>query len=40
MRGGLQPGDIWTAILLGHVTRCTLSVWRFQQGKWRAIRVD
>jgi putative MATE family efflux protein len=37
---GLEPGDIWTAIVLGHVTRCTLSVLRFRQGKWRAIRVD
>ena len=36
----LQPGDIWLAILLGHATRCLLSVLRFRQGKWRAIRVD
>src|SRR2546427_2846106 len=36
----LQPTDIWTAIVLGHVTRCALSVLRFRQGKWRAIRVD
>jgi putative MATE family efflux protein len=37
---GLAPADIWLAILLGHVTRCGLSVLRFRQGKWRAIRVD
>ncbi|HEY8550212.1 MAG TPA: MATE family efflux transporter [Vicinamibacterales bacterium] len=37
---GLEPLDIWLAILLGHVTRSLLSVLRFRQGKWRAIRVD
>jgi putative MATE family efflux protein len=37
---GLQPADIWLAILCGHVTRCALSVLRFRQGKWRSIRVD
>jgi putative MATE family efflux protein len=37
---GLHPADIWTAILLGHITRCALSVVRFRQGKWRGIRVD
>lgn len=37
---GLTPTDIWLAILLGHVTRCTLSVVRFRQGRWRSIRVD
>jgi len=36
----LQPADIWLAILLGHATRCVLSVLRFRQEKWRAIRVD
>jgi putative MATE family efflux protein len=36
---GLRPADIWTAILLGHITRCALSVVRFRQGKWRGIRV-
>lgn len=36
----LEPSDIWTAILLGHVTRGALSVYRFHQGKWRQIRVD
>ena len=37
---GLHPGDIWLAILLGHATRCLLSVVRFRQGRWRHIRVD
>lgn len=37
---GLQPSDIWLAIVLGHVTRATLSVARFRQGKWRHIAVD
>jgi len=37
---GLDPIDIWVAILLGHVTRCTLSVVRFRQEKWRHIVVD
>jgi putative MATE family efflux protein len=36
----LQPIHIWIAILVGHVTRCALSVLRFNQGRWRAIRVD
>jgi MATE family, multidrug efflux pump len=30
---------IWTAILLGHITRCALSVLRFRQGKWRGIEL-
>ena len=37
---GLQPGDIWLAIVLGHVTRAALSVLRFRQGRWRHIQVD
>ena len=37
---GLQPVDIWSAILVGHATRCLLSVLRFRQGKWRNIRVE
>lgn len=36
----LDPIDIWIAILVGHLTRCTLSVWRFNQGGWRGIVVD
>lgn len=35
----LQPPDIWLAIVLGHFTRCVLTVARFRQGKWRAISV-
>jgi putative MATE family efflux protein len=36
----LEAHDIWLAIVLGHVTRATLSVTRFRQGKWRHIAVD
>lgn len=38
--GALDPLDIWVAILVGHVTRCALSVLRFNQGEWRGIVVD
>jgi putative MATE family efflux protein len=38
--GVLQPLHIWIAILIGHLTRCALSVLRFNQGKWRNIAVD
>jgi putative MATE family efflux protein len=38
--GGLEPGEIWLAIVVGHLTRCVLSVARFRQGKWRHIAVD
>ena len=38
--GTLNAMHIWVAILIGHVTRCTLNVIRFDQGKWRTIRVD
>jgi putative MATE family efflux protein len=37
---GLQPTDIWMAIVLGHLTRCALSFTRFRQQKWRHIEVD
>jgi putative MATE family efflux protein len=37
---GLEPAHIWTAIVVGHATRATLSVIRFRQGKWRSIAVD
>jgi putative MATE family efflux protein len=37
---GLEASDIWLAIVLGHLTRCVLSVGRFKQGKWRQIEVD
>ena len=36
----LQPIHIWIAILIGHATRCALSVLRFNQGKWQHIAVD
>jgi putative MATE family efflux protein len=36
---GLTPADIWLAILLGHITRSVLTVWRFRLGKWREIVV-
>ncbi|MCO4101293.1 MAG: MATE family efflux transporter [Gemmatimonas sp.] len=35
----LQTWHIWTAILMGHAMRCLLSVWRFEQGKWRKIQL-
>jgi putative MATE family efflux protein len=38
--GTLEPLDVWLAILAGHVVRCTLSVLRFNQGRWREIVVD
>jgi putative MATE family efflux protein len=37
---GLEAFHIWTAIVIGHATRATLSVLRFRQGKWRGIAVD
>ena len=37
---GLHPTDIWSAIVLGHLTRAVLSVLRFRQGRWRHIAVD
>jgi Na+-driven multidrug efflux pump len=36
----LKPIDIWIAILIGHATRCALSVLRFNQGRWRTIAVN
>ncbi|MDA1082672.1 MAG: MATE family efflux transporter [Gemmatimonadetes bacterium] len=36
----LEPIHIWFAILAGHMMRAGLSVWRFNQGKWRNIKVD
>jgi putative MATE family efflux protein len=38
--GTLHPIHIWLAILAGHATRCTLSVLRFNQGRWRNIAVN
>jgi len=37
--GHLQASGVWTAILVGHSTRCLLSLLRFRQGKWRHIEV-
>lgn len=36
----LTPLTIWLAILTGHITRCLLSILRFNQGQWRTIAVD
>jgi putative MATE family efflux protein len=38
--GELDPRDIWLAIVLGHLTRVTLSLGRFRQGRWRDIKVE
>jgi putative MATE family efflux protein len=38
--GTLEAIHIWLAILAGHIARCTLSVIRFLQGKWRNIAID
>ncbi|HEY3383457.1 MAG TPA: MATE family efflux transporter [Vicinamibacterales bacterium] len=38
--GRLTPGGIWTAVVLGHITRAGLSVLRFRQGRWRTIKVE
>ena len=40
LTGTLHPIHIWIAILVGHATRCALSVLRFNQGKWRGIAVN
>jgi putative MATE family efflux protein len=37
--GTLTAPDIWLAIVLGHITRCALTVIRFRQGRWRHIEV-
>ena len=37
--GRLTAGGIWTAIVLGHITRCALSVGRFRLQRWRGIAV-
>jgi Na+-driven multidrug efflux pump len=36
----LDPIDIWIAILVGHITRCALSMARFNQRKWQSIKVE
>ena len=38
--GQLHASQIWLAILLGHATRCVLSVGRFKQNKWQGIEVN
>jgi putative MATE family efflux protein len=38
--GKLDASGVWSAIVLGHLTRCSLSVLRFRQGKWRHIVVE
>jgi putative MATE family efflux protein len=38
--GHLSSAGVWTAILLGHFTRCVLTVARFKQAKWRTIVVE
>jgi putative MATE family efflux protein len=38
--GRLDASGVWSAIVLGHLTRCCLSVLRFKQGKWRHIVVE
>ena len=40
MTWGLEAWHIWLAILIGHMTRCGLSVIRFRQGDWRNIKVE
>lgn len=37
---GLRAADIWTAIVAGHLARASLSVLRFQQGRWQSIEVE
>jgi len=37
---GLEAQHIWTAIVLGHVTRCSLSIARFRLQRWRTITVE
>jgi putative MATE family efflux protein len=37
--GTLDPLEVWLAILAGHATRAALSMLRFNQGKWRQIKV-
>lgn len=37
--GALQTWHVWLAIVMGHALRCALSIWRFEQGKWRGIEL-
>ncbi len=36
---GLEAWHIWSAIVIGHFTRCALSYLRFRQQKWRGIQI-
>lgn len=36
----LASHHIWMAIVIGHFTRASLTVWRFKLGKWRDIRIE
>ena len=38
--GTLRPIHIWIAVLVGHFTRFLLSFIRFNQQRWRTIKVD
>jgi len=38
--GTLRPMHIWLAVLTGHVSRFVLSFIRFNQQRWRSIKVD
>jgi Na+-driven multidrug efflux pump len=38
--GILQPIHIWIAVLIGHISRFLLSFLRFNQQRWRSIKVD
>ncbi|CAN5777132.1 MATE family efflux transporter [soil metagenome] len=38
--GVLEAHHIWFAIVIGHMTRCVLSVVAFRRGRWRDIVVD
>jgi putative MATE family efflux protein len=37
---GLEAHHIWTAIVIGHITRATLSVTTFRAQRWRTITVN
>lgn len=37
---GLRPIHIWIAVLVGHLSRFFLSFFRFNQQRWRSIKVD
>jgi Na+-driven multidrug efflux pump len=37
---GLEAHHIWTAIVIGHITRATLSVAKFRLQQWKGISVD